>query len=431
MTSGQLNQARPERPAALNTEPPADATDGELLERFAHHQDEPAFAALVRRHGPMVLGVCRRVLHDEHDADDAFQATFLVLARQAGCIRKAESVASWLYGVAYRIALRSRAQAARRRKVEGQAVAMAEHDPQAELAWRELRRVLDEELHRLPAKYHAPLILCYLEGKTNTEAARELGWTKGTVSGRLARARDLLRERLSRRGLALDAGVVAVMLLQKAAVSVPPHLAAATVAGALLGKVSIAVATLVISQPVNALADDVLRTLAWRRFWGRTLAVLAAFLFLAGAGAGAAFVWPHKWGRGRDCKNDPATLDQDHDRLQGAWVLVSQVRQGRAAPAEAIKGGKAVFDGDTVTLFTRNGKQSWTFVLDAGPRGPRRLDLIGDKQTLAGIYRIGDDTLTLCRTGPGQKRPTDFVAPEWGPETLYVFRRETAGAAPP
>jgi RNA polymerase sigma factor (sigma-70 family) len=189
----------------------ADA-DGPLLERFTVRRDEAAFEALLRRHGPLVLGVCRRVLQNSHDADDAFQATFLVLARKAAALDKSGSVANWLYTVAYHIALRARADATRRRAQERELPAMPTTEPSADALWRDLRPVLDEELNRLPEKHRAPVVLCYLEGKTNVEAARLLGWTKGTVSGRLARAREVLQRpgapgfprtprRHSRRGL--------------------------------------------------------------------------------------------------------------------------------------------------------------------------------------------------------------------------------------
>src|SRR5262249_30053195 len=138
-------------------------TDARLLERFVRQHDGEAFADLVRRHGPMVLGVCRRVLDDAHEAEDVFQATFLVLARKADAIRQGESLGSWLYGVAYRTALRARAEAARRRALAWEADDMPPSDPAAEAAWRELRPLLDAELQRLPEKYRAPVVLCYLE----------------------------------------------------------------------------------------------------------------------------------------------------------------------------------------------------------------------------------------------------------------------------
>src|SRR5207302_1016069 len=134
-------------------------TDRELLEGFTELREETLFETLVDRHGPLVLGVCQRVLNHEQDAEDAFQATFLVLARKAGSIRKFESVGSWLYGVAYRLALKLRASAAQRRAHERRVAAMSQSEPSAEVGWRELRPVLDEELHRLPEKYRAPLVL--------------------------------------------------------------------------------------------------------------------------------------------------------------------------------------------------------------------------------------------------------------------------------
>jgi RNA polymerase sigma factor (sigma-70 family) len=177
-------------------------TDSQLLKRFARQQDEAAFAALVKRHGPMVLAVCRRILRDAHDADDAFQATFLVLVRKAPVIARPELLGNWLYGVAYRVAVKARIIAARRSERERQVPAMTLSDPLSDVTGRELRAVLDAELSRLPEKYRAPLVLCYLEGKTNEQAARLLGWPIGSISGRLARARELLRERLLSRGLA-------------------------------------------------------------------------------------------------------------------------------------------------------------------------------------------------------------------------------------
>src|SRR5581483_10440199 len=167
-------------------------SDAELLRRFVRGRDAAAFELLVWRHGPMVLGVCRRVLRDAHAAEDAFQAAFLVLARKARSLDRRGSIANWLYAVAYHVALKARAEAARRQRRERRASA-AEAGAAPGEAWADLRPVLDEELSRLPEAYRQAVVLCYLEGRTNAEAARLLGWPVGTVKGRLARARDLLR----------------------------------------------------------------------------------------------------------------------------------------------------------------------------------------------------------------------------------------------
>src|SRR5215472_5746075 len=180
-----------------------EAPDSQLLERFATLRDEAAFAALLKRHGPMVLGVCRSVLRDLHDAEDAFQAAFLLLAQKAGAIHRREAVSGWLYRVAYHLAVRAKANAARRRVLEKKAVIMPSVDPVLDMSLREMRAVLFEELEGLPEQYRAPLVLCGLEEKSLEEAARLLGWTKGAVKGRLQRGRQLLRARLGRRGLGL------------------------------------------------------------------------------------------------------------------------------------------------------------------------------------------------------------------------------------
>jgi RNA polymerase sigma factor (sigma-70 family) len=185
--------------------------DGPLLARFSACHDEAAFAALVRRHGPMVVGVCRRILGDWHAAEDAFQATFLVLARKAGSLRRPERLAAWLHGVARRTALKARTAAARRR-VHERRLPVAVAAPPEDLAWRELRPVLDEEVGRLPARYRTAFVLCYLEGKTNAEAARLLGCSRGSVATLLARARARLRRRLGGRGLDGMAPLAAVPL---------------------------------------------------------------------------------------------------------------------------------------------------------------------------------------------------------------------------
>jgi len=261
----------------------ADLTDAQLLERFANGADESAFAALVHRHGPMVLGVCQRVLHDHHEADDAFQATFLVLMRKAATIQQPQLLANWLYGVAWRVARKARTVAGRRPANADPETDVAARELPAEVDWMDLRPVIDVELQGLPEKYRAPLVLHYLEGRTKDETARQLGWQEGTVSGRLARARDLLRIRLTRRGLALSAGGLAAVLTH--------HTAPAALAGALANST---VRTMLayaadpgaegVPSSVAALAEGVMQTMGTSKVKMATALVLAVSISVAGAG---------------------------------------------------------------------------------------------------------------------------------------------------
>jgi RNA polymerase sigma factor (sigma-70 family) len=204
-------------------------TEWQLLDRYASRRDESAFEALVARHGPMVLGVCRRVLDDPHAVEDAFQATFLVLVRKAGTLGERDAIGHWLYGVACRVALRARCEAARRRSREVPVGGVDVALPPIEPGRDERAHILDAELSRLPAKYRAPVVLCYLEGLTHEEAARQLHWPIGSVKGRLARARELLRTRLARHGLAPAAGLLAATTTARATAAVPESLRQATV----------------------------------------------------------------------------------------------------------------------------------------------------------------------------------------------------------
>ena len=258
---------------------PADAV---LLEWFVTRRDEDAFTTLVQRHGPLVLGVCRRVLANEADAADVFQATFLVLARKAGSIRKRGSLGSWLHGVAYRLARKARVAHARRRAHERQVDIMPQPDPFSAIVWRDLRPVLDEELDHLAENYRAPLVLCYLEGKTHEEAARQLGWTNGTVCGRLARGRELLRGRLTRRGLTLSTGALTTLLAREAVAAVPASLTAAAVKVVFLvgaGQTAAGAASLKAVQ----MADGLIRSLLLVKVKVAAAVVLALIAVASGA----------------------------------------------------------------------------------------------------------------------------------------------------
>jgi RNA polymerase sigma factor (sigma-70 family) len=259
--------------------PRGDSTDDELLARFAADRDESAFAALVGRHGPMVLRVCQRVLGNAHDAEDAFQAAFLVLARKAGSAGRPRLLAHWLYGVAYRTALKARTERVTRQVKERQAEPRRWEAP-VDPAWSDLRPVLDEEIRHLPRKYRVPFVLCYLEGKTNEEAARLIGCPKGTVLSRLAWARERLRSRLVRRGVGLSAGLLATLLLSESVASavVPALLVDSTAKAAAAFAAGRAVA-----GRVASLAEGVLRAMWMSKVRTAAFAVAVA---LAAAFAG-------------------------------------------------------------------------------------------------------------------------------------------------
>ena len=262
---------------------PGAASDAVLLDRFANSRDESAFALLVWRYGPLVLAVCRRVLQHEHDSEDVFQATFLTLARKANSINKKDTLASWLYKVAFRIACRVRAKSPPLTNQTAKLAAKPAADADAEIVWRDLRGVLDQEVARLPAAYSQPIILCYLEGKTHEQAAELLGWPKGTVASRLARGRDRLRQRLLRRGWTLSAGVLATVLAEKAAAAAIPgelvrstvQAATAYVAGAAAG---------VLSAKAVLLTEGVLQMMWYSKLKTALVALLAVIVTSAGVG---------------------------------------------------------------------------------------------------------------------------------------------------
>lgn len=280
-------------------------SDREVLERFAVGHDEAAFTVLIERHGPMVLAVCRRALPNSHDAEDASQATFLVLARKAASIRKTTSLSSWLHGVACRVAARLKRDHARRKIRERAVRVPAPMDPAAEVSWREVQAILDDELQRLPERYRVPLILCYLECLTRDEAAQRLGLSPGSLHGRLERARDLLRERLSKRGLTLSAVLSAAALGESAAqAALAPTFVVSSTRAALLLATGQPVTENLVATHVLTLTQEVLKTMFLTKLKLGTAAVLCAGL--VAALIGGSFTSP---GIAQDAQPKPMFID--------------------------------------------------------------------------------------------------------------------------
>jgi RNA polymerase sigma factor (sigma-70 family) len=265
----------------------AGLTDGQLLECFVSRREEAALAALVERHGPMVWGVCRRVLRHHHDAEDAFQATFLVLVRKAASIAPREKVANWLYGVAHQTARKARATAARRKLREKQVPEFPEVECRSRDLWLDLQPLLDQELGRLPDKYRQLIVLCDLEGRTRKQVALQLGVPEGTVAGRLARARVMLAKRLARQGVVLSGGLLAGLLSHNAAsAQVPAPLLASAIHAATLHATG-RTASGVISPMVLALTEGALQAMLLTKLRTALVMVLA----VVALGWGGAFVW--------------------------------------------------------------------------------------------------------------------------------------------
>jgi RNA polymerase sigma factor (sigma-70 family) len=285
MSAGPMNQILRHLRSILRDETDA-LPDAQLLARFLSRRDESAFETLLHRHGPMVLGVCRRILGNTPDVEDAFQATFLVLVRKANTIARRETVGGFRYGVAYRTALKARAADDRRRAKERRAAQMSRRTTTDEDDAGQWQDWLDQELSRLPDMYRVPIVLCDLEGKTRREAARQLGWKEGTLSGRLARARALLGQRLARRGVTLSGGVTALGLTPEAmSAEVPRELAASTVrvaTGFAAGRLA---AAGVVSAKVMALTQGVLKAMLLTKL--RMALAVALALSILGLGAGA------------------------------------------------------------------------------------------------------------------------------------------------
>jgi RNA polymerase sigma factor (sigma-70 family) len=454
MATGAVSEVLGRLRAALLLRDGAELTDGQLLECFVRGRDGAAVAALVHRHGPMVWGVCRRVL-GHHDAEDAFQATFLVLARKAASVVPREMVANWLYGVAHRTALKARAAAVKRKGRERPMEELPEPAVADDDLWRDLQPLLDRELSALPDKYRAVVVLCELEGKTRREVARLLGVPEGTVAGRLARARALLAKRLARHGLqASGAALAGALSVGVASAGVPDSVVASTIKFTDLLATGRAAGAIPVSAA--ALAEGVLKSMLLTKLRAATavLAVVAA----AGVGVGGLLyetraaeppaagqtAGPDGRAPAKQRVEDP--VKKELRRLRGTWVGVSYERQYNPPTEKELgkmKGTRLVIDGDRVTLKPAKAADSdkksaeLTFKFTIDPtKEPKTIDWLvvlpdGKSSTLRGIYKLDQDplvelkdTLTLCFGA--KRRPAEFK-PKPDPELeeqMFVFKRD-------
>jgi RNA polymerase sigma factor (sigma-70 family) len=375
----------------------ANLSDGQLLDCFVARREESAFEILVRRHGPMVLSVCRRVVGNHHDAEDAFQATFLVLVRKAASIQPRELVGNWLYGVAYQTALRAKTIAAKRGARERQVTHMPEAKAVPQGVWLDLQPLLDQELSRLSDKYRVPIVLCDLEGKTRKEAAQLLGVPEGTISSRLARARTMLAKRLTRHGVTVSAGALAAVLSQQAATA---HVPATLVCGTLKAAGAFAAGGIV-SAKIALLTEGVLKAMLISKLKSATallviLGIMVLSYVVAAGGPGdandgnpAAKVEEKQQGAERK----PMT---DKEKLQGRWKVVSGEKYGEKLSADDLLpiAAEIVFAGDKLSIAAGDGKLR-PFKIDPKKK-PKEIDFYMGEGFVPAICELDGNTLKIC-----------------------------------
>jgi RNA polymerase sigma factor (sigma-70 family) len=396
-----------------------DDSDADLLGRFVTSRDETAFAALMARHGPMVFGVCRRLLRHTADAEDAFQATFLILARKAASIGKRELLANWLYGVAARVAARARLVALRhqtREIADMERVATASREPAKA---PEFSAALDAEVQRLPVKYRGPVVLYYLQGRTNEEIAGEMHCPVNTIKTRLSRAREMLRKRLTRRGLAVSAGAfVAALSPEALASSLPPVLIDSTLRTAICFAAGDMAAGGVVSAQAAALTKGVLHTMFVTQMKTVATIVLALAVLLAGIG-----LFAH-----RSLTAEPAKKT-DKENIQGVWKVASVKANGKESPdAELVKSATWTIGAEKVTVKGDQERKS-TYKIDFSVT-PKTIDITSQVegaekgQTFRGIYSLKEDTLKICcKLLPGGDRPREIASTADSGIMLIVLKR--------
>lgn len=414
-------------------------SDAQLLARWQSQGDATALEALIWRHGAMVHAVCRRVLGHTQDAEDAFQACFLVFVRKASGIARGEAVGGWLHTVATRVALEARARKHERSRREEPLFDAAAPD-RADRETFELRQLLDAELHGLPTRYRVPLVLCYLEGKSAEQAAAEIGCPRGTILSRLLRGRERLRQRLVRRGVMFASSALLAQL--NTADAGPP---AALVRSA-LARVAPAGQTTPAPAAIESLTQGVLRTMRYERLRLTLLHAAAAVLAVVAVGwtlqTGMAGPEPEapralavaspepQLARGDDPK---AALRKELDKFKGSWTTVEMDFDGAAVPGDLAGKLRHTFTEDKSTwegsLFKagnkwafKDGSLDMPYKIDP-TRKPRQIDFDLNGKAVVGIYEFNGDRLKLCFSYTGE-RPTTFSSKDKSGCCNCVMERE-------
>lgn len=421
-------------------------TDGQLLRRYLRDRSDHAFEAIVQRFGPMVLGVCMRVLQNPHDADDAFQATFLVLFRKADTVKPPELVGNWLYGVAVKTAHKLRGRTAKQQARERQIPEGSE--PATVPAEREydLQQILDVAVSSLPPKYRIPLVLCELQGKTYKEVARQLGVTVNVVSVRLIRARTMLAERLARRGVTTSVGMLVVVLSQVESAAEPSATLVSSTVNAVRRLAAGEPTASAVSPEVHLLVKGVVNDMFLAKL--KTTAAIGLVAAAIGGGlvyqmlvsdagpitvAGESHVVSGPAAGTENSKSPEDPQKSDSIMLRGTWIAIAAEFNGKKFDAEEeVRAKKIVltFADDRVKLSSGDStvfegtlkidpdqsvkEMDWLGILD--PNGRK------EAVTMPGIYRLDGDTLTYCY---GLKRPKELKPnPDRAlDERMYVFKR--------
>jgi RNA polymerase sigma factor (sigma-70 family) len=421
-----LSHLVPQLRRALLRGEEAALTDGQLLEAFVNRRDGAALEALVRRHGPMVWGVCRRVLGDPHDAEDAFQATFLVLVRRAAAVVPRERVASWLYGVAHQTALKARAMTAKRRAREKQVAVLPEPAAAEPDAWHDLQPLLDRELSRLPDKYRLVLLLCGAQGRTRREAAAQLGLAEGTVASRLARARAMLARRLARRGIVLTGGALAGLLAQRAVADVPAAVVSATIRAASLLAAGQGAAAGAISAPVAALLKGVLRAMLLNQLKAVTAGLLLLGVAALACGVLARGPGDDKPGQAEEpaAQPKPAPEARPGPAAVPASEIAHTYRTNEALADERFTGVPVVVTGKMIRversgiLLTPKGeKRVYILLMSAGDPSHSLLSFRFTEDDRAELAKLKEGRVVWVQGKPeGYKRDA-----AGGQDTIYFF----------